>query len=161
SDRGFLLARSAIACRIDVNWSAADDREEVHMFPWSLVTSSCLSVLLFAQSAAVGRAQDRPAHGKIGMFVTADPTRAAPGTPTGQVEVEETASEVRKRAKGLDWIGIVDRRADADLLITVTGRRKDPSQGYVLSYILEAGEYTSTAEFSFEGGTEIGTGGIR
>jgi len=117
-------------------------------------------MLLFAQFASVASAQDRPPKGKIGMYVIVDTTRAAPGRVTRQVDVEESANDVRKRAKGLDWIKLADRAEDAAMVLTITDRRKDSSKGYVLGYILEAGEYRSTAEFSFEGGTEL-TGGLR
>ena len=94
------------------------------------------------------------------MFVAADAGRALPGRAVRQVDVDESANELRKRAKGLDWFQLADRAEDADLVITITGRRQDPNKGYVLSYILEAGEYRLEDEFAFAGGTEI-TGGTR
>jgi len=77
-----------------------------------------------------------------------------------QVDVDESARELRKRAKGLDWFQLADRPEDADLIVTVTSRRKDANKGFVLSYILEAGEHKLQDEFSFEGASEI-TGGSR
>ena len=74
--------------------------------------------------------------------------------------MDESANELRKRAKGLDWFQLADRAEDADLVITITGRRQDPDKGYLLSYILEAGEYMVEDEFAAAGGTEI-TGGTR
>ena len=125
------------------------------VFAWSV------GVLPFANSAhAMMTVQDRPANGKLGLYISVDTSRASPGQVTRQVDAEESASALRKRAKGSNWIGLTDRPADADIRLTLTGRRKDPNQGYVLSYILEAGDYKSAAEFSFEGGTEI-TGGVR
>ena len=120
-----------------------------------------LCILPLAQPAFVtASAQDRPARGKIRLFVAANTERAVPGQVTRQVDVDESANELRKRAKGLDWVQPVDRLDDADLVVTLTGRRKDPNRGFVLSYILEAGTYKVEDEFASEGGTEV-TGGTR
>jgi hypothetical protein len=120
-----------------------------------------LGVLPLAPHAGViATAADAPPKGRIRVFVAADAERAAPGRAVRQVDVDESAKELRKRAKGLDLFQLADRAEDADLVVTVTGRRQDPSKGYVLSYILEAGEYKVEDEFAFAGGTEI-TGGTR
>jgi hypothetical protein len=127
----------------------------------SIILSLCACVLPFAQSASVTvSAQDRPPKGKIRVFVATDTERAARGHVTRQVDVEESANELRKRAKSLDWVQLSDRREAADLIVTVTERRKDPAKGFLLAYILEAGEYKVEGEFTSEGGTEI-TGGTR
>jgi hypothetical protein len=94
------------------------------------------------------------------LFVAANTERAVPGQVSRQVDVDESANELRKRAKGLDWVQVVDRLDDADLVVTLTGRRKDPNRGFVLSYILEAGAHKVEDEFASAGGTEI-TGGTR
>jgi len=121
----------------------------------------CVCILPFAQPSSVtASAQDRPPKGKIRLFVAADTGRAATGQVSRQVDVDESANELRKRAKGLDWVQLVDRQDDADLVVTLTGRRKDPNRGFVLSYILEAGAHKVEDEFASEGGTEI-TGGTR
>lgn len=123
----------------------------------------CLSVCVvaFAQPASVTvSAQDRPLKGRIRLLVATDTGRAVAGPVSRQVDVDESANEVRKRAKGLNWIQLVDRLEDADLIVTVTGRRKDPNRGFVLSYILEAGEHKMEGDFASEGSTEI-TGGTR
>lgn len=121
----------------------------------------CACMLPWAQPTSVtASAQDRPPKGRIRLLVVADTKRAIPGHASRQVDVEESASELRKRAKGLEWVELANRLEDADLIVTVTGRRKDPNKGFVLSYILEAGEYKLEDEFAYEGGTEI-TGGIR
>jgi hypothetical protein len=112
-------------------------------------------MLPLAQPASVtASAQDRPPKGKIRLFVAANTERAVPGQVSRQVDVDESANELRKRAKGLDWVQLVDRQDDADLVVTLTGRRKDPNRGFVLSYILEAGAH-KVEEFASEGGTEI------
>ena len=121
----------------------------------------CVCILPFAQPSSVtASAQDRPPKGKIRLFVAADTGRAATGQVSRQVDVDESANELRKRAKGLDWVQLVNRQDDADLVVTLTGRRKDPNRGFVLSYILEAGAHKVEDEFASEGGTEI-TGGTR
>jgi hypothetical protein len=123
----------------------------------------CLSVglLAFTQPASVSAsAQDKPLKGRIRLYVAANTERAAAGQVSRQVDVDESANEVRKRAKGLDWVQLVDRPEDADLVVTLTGRRKDPNRGFVLSYVLESGEHKMEGDFASEGGTEI-TGGTR
>jgi hypothetical protein len=127
---------------------------------WVILTF-CIGVLPLAPRAGViATADDGPSKGKIRMFVAADAERAVPGRAVRQVDVDESAKELRKRAKGLDVFQLADRAEDADLVVTVTGRRQDPNKGYVLSYILEAGEYKVEDEFAVAGGTEI-TGGAR
>ena len=126
-----------------------------------VVLTLCVCVLPFTQPASVtARAQDRPPSGKIRVLVAADTERAVSGQVASRADVDESAKELRKRVKGLDWVQLADRPGDADLTVTITGRRKDPNKGFVLSYILEAGEYKAEDEFAFEGGTEI-TGGTR
>jgi hypothetical protein len=122
----------------------------------------CLSasILLCVQTSIAARAQDKPSKGKIRLLVAADTARATPGRSFRQVDVEESASELRKRARGLQWVELANRLADADVIVTVTGRYKDPNRGFVLSYILEAGEYRVEDEFAYQGGTDM-TGGIR
>jgi hypothetical protein len=127
----------------------------------AVVLTLCVCVLAVAQPAsATASAQDRPPNGRIRVLVAADTAREVHGLAARQVDVEESANELRKRAKGLDWVELADRPDNADLTVTITGRRKDPNKGFALSYILEAGEYKVEDEFTFEGGTEI-TGGIR
>ena len=127
---------------------------------WVILTF-CMSVLPLAPRAEViATAEDGPSQGRIRVFVAADAERAAHGRAVRQVDVDESAKELRKRAKGLDLFQLADRAGDADLVVTVTGRRQDPNKGYVLSYILEAGEYKVEDEFAFASGTEI-TGGTR
>jgi hypothetical protein len=127
---------------------------------WVILTF-CLGVLTLAPHAGViATAWDAPPKGKIRVFVAADAERAPHGRAMRQVDVDESAKELRKRVKGLDLFQLADRAEDADLLVTVTGRRQDPNRGYVLSYILEAGEYKVEDEFAITGGTEI-TGGTR
>ena len=129
--------------------------------PPRVVLCLSLGLLAFAQPASVtASAQDRLPRGRIRLLVAANTERAVPGHVSRQVEVDESAREVQKRAKGLDWVQLVDRLEDADLIVTVTGRRKDPNRGFVLSYILEAGEHKMEGEFASEGGTEV-TGGTR
>ena len=126
-----------------------------------VVLCLCVCMLPFAQPAAVtARAQDRPLKGRVRLLVAANTERAVAGHVSRQVDVDETARELQKRAKGLDWLQLVDRQEDADLIVTVTSRRKDPNKGFVLDYILEAGEHKVEGEFASEGGTEI-TGGAR
>ena len=126
-----------------------------------IVLCLCVCILPHTHPASVtASAQDRPPKGKIRLFVAANTERAVPGQVSRQVDVDESANELRKRAKGLDWVQLVDRQDDADLVVTLTGRRKDPNRGYVLSYILEAGAHKVEDEFASEGGTEI-TGGTR
>jgi len=120
--------------------------------------SAC--ILLWAHVTFTADAQDRPPKGTIRLFVAADPARANPNRPSKQADVEESASDLRKRVKGLRWIELANRLGDADVIVTVTGRYKDPNRGFVLSYILEAGEYKVEDEFAYEGGTQV-TGGIR
>jgi hypothetical protein len=115
---------------------------------------------LAPHAGVIATAGDAPPKGRIRVFVVADAERAAPGRAVRQVDVDDFAKELRKRAKGLDWFQLADRAEDADLVVTVTGRRQDPNKGYVLSYILEAGEYKVEDEFAVAGGTEI-TGGTR
>lgn len=129
---------------------------------WILLTF-CIGVLPLAPRAGVvaAAAQDGPPRGRIRVFVAADAERAVPGGEVRrQVDVDESAKELRKRVKALPWFQLADRAEDADLVVTVTGRRKDANKGYVLSYILEAGEYKAEDEFAFAGGVEI-TGGTR
>jgi hypothetical protein len=127
---------------------------------WVILTL-CMGVLPLAPRAGVFAAgEDGPSREKIRVFVAADADRAAPGRAVRQVDVDESANELRKRAKSLDLFQLADRAEEADLVVTVTGRREDPNKGYVLSYILEAGEYKVEDEFAFAGGTEI-TGGTR
>jgi hypothetical protein len=127
----------------------------------SVILTFCMCVLPLAPRACVtANAQDGPSKGRIRVFVASDTERAVHGHEVRQVDVEESAKELRKRAKGLDWFQLADRPEDADLVVTVTGRRKDANKGYVLSYILEAGEYKVEDEFAFAGGTEI-SGGTR
>jgi hypothetical protein len=126
-----------------------------------VVLTLCVCVLPFARPVCINAsAQDRPTRGRIQVFVTANTERAVAGGAVRQVDVDESANDVRKRAKGLDWFQLADRPENADLVITITGRRKDPNKGFVLNYILEAGDYKVEDEFTFEGGTEL-TGGIR
>ena len=121
----------------------------------------CLGVLPLAPHAGgIATAADAPPEGRIRLFVAADAERATRGHAVRQVDVDESARELRKRAKGLDLFQLADRAEDADLVVIVTGRRQDPSKGYVLSYILEAGEYKVEDEFAVAGATEI-TGGTR
>jgi hypothetical protein len=121
----------------------------------------CAFVLSWMHATSVtAHAQDRPPKGKIRLLVAADASRAVRGSQSRQVDVEESASELRKRVKGLQWVELAGRREDADVIVTVTGRHKDSSKGFILSYVLEAGEYKAEDEFSYEGGTEL-TGGIR
>jgi hypothetical protein len=126
-----------------------------------VILTFCLCVLSLAPSAdVIANAEDGPSKGRIRLLVAADAERGAPGRAVRQVDVDESARELRKRAKGLDWFQLADRPEDADLVVTVTGRRQDPNKGYVLSYILEAGDYKVEDEFAFAGETEI-TGGTR
>jgi len=127
---------------------------------WVIVTI-CIGVLpLAARAGVIATAGDAPPKGRIRLFVAADAERAPNGRAVRQVDVDESANELRKRAKGLDWFQLADRAEDADLVVTITGRRQDPDKGYLLSYILEAGEYRVEDEFAAAGGTEI-TGGTR
>jgi hypothetical protein len=127
---------------------------------WVILTF-CMGVLTIAPRAGVAAAgEDGPSQGRILVFVAADADRGAPGRAVRQVDIDESAKELRKRAKSLDLFQLTDRAEEADLVVTVTGRREDPNKGYVLSYILEAGEYKVEDEFSFAGGTEM-TGGTR
>jgi len=127
---------------------------------WVILTF-CVGVLPLAPHAAIiATAGDAPPKGRIRVFVGADAARAAHGRAVRQVDVDESAKELRKRAKGLDVFQLADRAEEADLVVTLTGRREDPNKGYVLSYILEAGEYKVEDEFAFAGRTEI-TGGTR
>lgn len=140
-----------------------DRRESAH---WrdrrrriALCAAAC--ILSWAQStSATARAQDRPPKGTIRLFVAADARRANPNRPSKQADVEESASELRKRVKGLRWVDLANRIDDADVIVTLAGRYKDPNRGFVLSYILEVGDYKMEDEFVYEGGTQI-TGGIR
>lgn len=127
---------------------------------WTVVLTLCVGVLPLAQPAGAADAQDGPSKGRIRVLVAADAEQAASGHVASQADVEESAKELRKRVKALDWLQLVDRREDAELTVTVTGRRKDPDKGFVLSYLLAAGEYKLESEFTFEGGTQI-TGGTR
>jgi hypothetical protein len=116
---------------------------------WVILTL-CMGVLPLAPRAGVFAAgEDGPSREKIRVFVAADADRAAPGRAVRQVDVDESANELRKRAKSLDLFQLADRAEEADLVVTVTGRREDPNKGYVLSYILEAGEYKVEDEFAF------------
>ena len=115
---------------------------------------------LSPRAGVIATAEDAPPDGRIRVFVAADAARAVPGRAVRQVDVDESAKELRKRAKGLDVFQLADRAEEADLVVTLTGRREDPNKGYVLSYILEAGEYKVEDEFAFAGRTEI-TGGTR
>ena len=126
-----------------------------------VILAFCIGVLPLAPHAGViATAGDAPPRERIRVFVAADAERAPDGRAVRQVDVDESAKELRKRVKGLDVFQLADRAEDADLLVTVTGRRQDPNKGYVLSYILEAGEYKVEDEFAITGGTEI-TGGTR
>ena len=124
-----------------------------------VILTFCLGVLS-PRAGVMATAEDGPPEGRIRVFVAADAERAAHGRAVRQVDVDDFAKELRKRAKGLGWLQLADRAEDADLVVTVTGRRQDPDKGYVLSYILEAGEYKVEDEFAVAGGTEI-TGGTR
>ena len=142
---------------VEAKWSAPRCRS---CRRWVILTF-CVGVLPLAPHAGViATAADAPPKGRIRVFVAADAERATHGRAVRQVDVDDSAKELRKRAKGLDLFQLADRAEDADLVVTVTGRRQDPSKGYVLSYILEAGEYKVEDEFAFAGGTEI-TGGTR
>src|SRR5262245_2171247 len=121
----------------------------------------CVGLMPFATPVSVTlTAQDRPPKGKVGVFVAVDVSHAVNGNLTRQADAEESATELRTRGKTQRWIKLADRAEDGELLVTITGRRKDPDKGFVLSYILEAGDYKGADEFSFEGRTEL-TGGIR
>ncbi len=128
--------------------------------PW-VILAFCLGVLpVVPRAAVIAAGEEGQPKEKIRVFVAADAERASAGRAVRQVDVDESAKELRKRAKDLDLFQLAARAQDADLVVTVTGRRQDPNKGYVLSYILEAGEYKVEDEFAFAGGTEI-TGGTR
>jgi len=142
---------------VDRRESASQWRDRRRRF--ALCAAAC--ILSWAPStSASARAQDRPPKGTIRLFVAADATRVNPNRPSKQADVEESASELRKRVKGLRWVELANRVDDADVIVTLAGRYKDPNRGFVLSYILEAGDYKMEDEFAYEGGTQI-TGGIR
>jgi hypothetical protein len=131
------------------------------MSPCRVVLFCCACMLPCAQSASLDAStQDRPPRGRIRLLVVADTEHASPGYVTRQVDVEESANELRKRVKGSEWTQPAKSVDDADLTVTVTGRRKDPNKGFVLSYILEAGQFRKEDEFAYQGETEI-TGGTR
>ncbi len=142
---------------VEAKESAAQSRYRCR---WVVLTFCMCMLPLAPRAGVIANAEDGPSKGRIRVFVAADTERAVPRHEVRQVDVEESAKELRKRAKGLDWFQLADRPEDADLVVTVTGRRQDPNKGYVLSYILEAGEYRVEDEFAFAGGTEI-TGGTR
>ena len=129
----------------------------------------CLGRVLFASTLALGCGtfisasdgfQDRPPKGKIRVAVVANLERAAPGRVTTLADAEDSAAALRKRVKGREWLELADRPEQADLIVTITGRRNDSDKGFVLGYILEAGTYSVAGEYSFAGGIEI-TGGAR
>ena len=142
---------------VEAKWPTRRSRSRLR---WVILTI-CVAVLPLALHAGiVATAGDAPPQERIRLFVAADAERAPQGHAVREVDVDESAKELRKRAKGLDVFQLVDRAEDADLLVTVTGRRQDPNKGYVLSYVLEAGEYKAENEFAVAGGTEI-SGGTR
>jgi hypothetical protein len=62
-------------------------------------------LLAFAEPTSVSASvQDRPSKGRIRRFVAANTERAAAGQVSRQVDVDESARELQKRAKGLDGV---------------------------------------------------------
>lgn len=94
------------------------------------------------------------------MLVTVDAERSPDGQAVKLVDLEESATALRRAIKGRDWVTIAAPDVNADMVVTLTGRRKDPSKGFVLSYVLQSGDYKSQGEYSYEGGTEL-MGGTR
>jgi hypothetical protein len=93
------------------------------MSPCRVVLFWCACMLPCAQSASLDAStQDRPPRGRIRVLVVADTEHASPGYVTRQVDVEESANELRKRVKGLEWTQPAKSVDDADLTVTVTGR---------------------------------------
>ena len=78
--------------RIDRRDSAWRERHRRVAF----CAAACILSGVWSTSAS-DRAQDRPPNGTIRLFVAADATRANPNRPSKQADVEESASELRKR----------------------------------------------------------------
>ena len=103
----------------------------------------------------------KPEHGKVRIYVTADTEHE--GVKQRASELEESARDLRVHLKKQKWLEPVTEEAaieTADIRFRVLARRKDPEKGFVLRYHLDAGAFKTEDEFSYEG-EALATGGTR
>jgi hypothetical protein len=113
-----------------------------------------LGFILCSTTMAV--AQRLPPSGPISILVAVD----TGGQSARLSELEDSANALRRAIRGHDWLTLATQGDAADVILTLTDRHKDSSKGFVLAYVLRAGDYKNIGEYSYEGGTDF-TGGNR
>ena len=102
-----------------------------------------LLVLPALASPALGQ---RPSKGKILLYVTADEAGVYKSLQQRTPDLEESAKDVRRHLGKGKWTKVTNKEEEADIKITVLGRRDDPDKGIALGYSLDAGAYKTEDE---------------
>jgi hypothetical protein len=89
-------------------------------------------------------------EGKVRFFVTAPENSVSHGVQQRASELEDSASDLKRRLRKTKWTELAETREEADVEFRVLGRRFEPERGYVLHYSMDAGAYKTEDEFAYQ-----------
>lgn len=86
-------------------------------------------------------------QGKVLMYVSAAEAGVYKGHQQRTPDLEESAKDIRRHLGRSKWIKVTSDVEEADVKVTVLGRRDDPDKGIAIGYELDAGAYKTEDEF--------------